>query len=310
MGLFILRLFLFSLILAGGLVSVMLGGTKFGINIDISSWDKTPGFLNYSLIESYGFYSSLALFVIFLFLFTKSLQPRRSNEIEAISGKNNNADLIPDDSLDNLPDRFSDTYEASSVSELITEINPNAVLGTDGNIYDGSATFSGTETYSYIDTRSQSDTGDEAEDDNEDLVQTLVSTIDCPETGLSHLTDTELKSKTLDFADELRFFEVDYQKSRDQATTDLTDASSKESLQGALQDVNNTYEKKQGEFSSRFEREYKPQAVALRQEISKRLGISEPSDNFDPVLDSGLLLGTNPVKDTADLIEELMRKLA
>ncbi|MDH5356830.1 MAG: hypothetical protein OEY09_20485, partial [Gammaproteobacteria bacterium] len=117
-------------------------------------------------------------------------------------------------------------------------------------------------------------------------------------------------SKTLDFTDELRCFEADYQKSRDQAAIDLTDAPGQSSLQGALQEANDTYEQRQKDFLFRFEREFKPHAVAFRQEISKRLGISEPSDNFDPALDNGLLLGTNPVQDTAELIDELMMRLA
>jgi len=218
MSLFVFRLFCLGLLLASGIAVVLIGSNQYDINLDLSSWltppvlDMIRNFLDISLVKSYGIYTSLTLFILFMLVFMKSLKTRPEYNFKADEVTDNLPADIDDELNDNkassLPDRFSDTYEASSVSELIAETNSNAVLGTDGNIYDGNATFSGTETYSYIDTRSQSDFGDGLEDENVELTQTLVSTTNIPETGLSHLSDTELKSKTLDFTDELRCDEI------------------------------------------------------------------------------------------------------
>jgi len=339
MGLFIRRLFWLILVLASGLVAALIAGKRYGINIDLNSWAKIsglnensgvtemingiPALLDYPIIKSYGFYGSLALFLIFLLIFTISLRSSRKNETEAIHTENIKADLDTDsapDSFDEAPDSFSPTFDGSSTAtEFIAETNSDAVVGTDGNVYDGTATFSGTDTYDHIDSRSQFDISAGADDENDDdddeaesdiLAQAPVSAADDDETGLSHLTDAELKSKTLDFVEEIRSFESDYQKSRDETMAELADFSSEESLSGALQDVKDSYERRQETFSSDFRNKYRPEAVAVRHEISKRLGISESSDNFNPALDSGMLVGINPVTDAADLIEGLVKKLA
>jgi hypothetical protein len=331
MGLFIRRLFWFILVLASGFVAAIIAGKQYGFNIGLTYWakfsglhevsgvteviNKVPALLDLPLIKSYGFYGSLGLFLFFLLIFTISLRSRRDKESEAVDTESTKADL----DTDSVPNSLGDTFDGTSTAtEFVAETNSEAIVGTDGNVYDGTATFSGTDTYGHIDSRSQFDTSAGADEYNEDddeaeadiLDEASVSAVDDDETGLSHLTDAELKSKTLDFAEKIRSFEEDYQRSRDETTAELTDFSSEESLNGALQDVKDSYEERQEAFSSEFKNNYRPAAVAVRDEISKRLGISEPSDNFNPALDSGMLVGTNPVADAADLIEELVKKLA
>lgn len=347
MGLFIRRLFWFILVLASGFVAVLLAGKQYGFNIDLNAWakisglheiagadvviNKIPVLLDHPVIKSYGFYGSLGLFLVFFLVFTISLRSSRSNETEAVPTENNKAELgnksaldnLTDtsDSLDNAAESLSDTFDGrNTATEFIAETNSDAVVGTDGQIYDGTATFSGTDTYSHIDSRSQIYTGDDAETDheyNDDdevedemLAQAPGSATDERETGLSHLSDTELKSKTLDFAEEIRSFEADYYRSRDETTAELTDSSSRDNLDAGMQIAKDTIEQKQAAFSSEFENKYRPEAVAIRQEISKRLGMSEPYDILSPALDSGMLVGINPLTDAADLIEELVEKLA
>jgi hypothetical protein len=272
--------------------------------------------LDYLIIKSHGFNGSLAFFLVFLLIFTISLRSSRNKETEAVDTPGIKADL----ETDSAPDSFAETFDASNTAtEFIAETNSDAIVGTDGKVYDGTATFSGTDTYGHIDSRSQFYTGDDADHENDDddeaedddiLAQTPISAADERETGLSHLTDVELKSKTLDFVEKIRSFEEDYQRSRDETTAELTDFSSDDNLSGDLQDIKDTYEQRQEAFSSEFESKYRPVAVAVRHEISKRLGISEPYDNFTPALDSGMLDGINPLTDAADLIEELVEKLA
>jgi hypothetical protein len=331
MGLFIRRVFWFILVLASGLVAALIAAKQYGINIDLNAWAKIPGLheisgvtevinkipvlLDYPIIKSHGFNGSLAFFLVFLLIFTISLRSSRNKETEAVDTPSIKADL----ETDSAPDSFAETFDGSNTAnEFIAETNSDAVVGTDGKVYDGTATFSGTDTYGHIDSRSQFYTGDDADHENDDdeeaeddiLAQTPSSVADEGETGLSHLTDVELKSKTLDFVEKIRSFEADYQRSRDKTTAELTDFSSDDNLSGALQDVKDTYEQRQEAFSSEFESKYRPVAVAVRQEISKRLGISEPNDNFTPALDRGMLAGINPLTDAADLIEELVEKLA
>lgn len=345
MGSFIVRLFWFILVVASGLVAALLGATRYGINVDLNSWAKISGLdeitgvteiikkipllLDSPIIKSYGFYGSLALLVVFLFVFTRSLRSGRKNKTEAAHAQDSKAapdtDVTPDrfdssaDSFDNAPDSFGETFDGSSTAnEFIVETNSDAVIGTDGKIYDGTATFSGTDTYGHIDSRPEfyadADSDDGSDDDDEaegDLLnREQISAAEDYETGLSHLTDTELKSKTLDFVEEIRSFETDYQNDRDEIATELAEFTNKESLKDALQNVEDTYEQRQTAFASEFKNKYRPEAVAVRHEISKRLGISEPYDNFSPALDNGMLVGANPVTDAADIIEELVKKLA
>ena len=337
MGLFIRRLFWFILVVASGLVAALLGASQFGISVDLNALaeisglheisgitgiiNEIPGLLNFPLIKSYGFYGSLAIFLIFLLKFTISLRSGRNKETEAVNSQSNkvvaetNTEAVVD--ANSAPDSFGETFaEKNITNEIIAETNSDAIVGTDGKIYDGTATFSDMDTYSNMesvsDINADADSYDKGDDDDEAeiLAQASISGADDCETGLSHLTDTELKSKTLDFADEMRSFEADYQNSRDETATELSEFASKDGLKDDLENFKDTYEQRQTAFSSEFKSKYRPEAAAVRHEISKRLGISEPYDEFSPALDHGMLVGANPVTEAADIIEELVKKLA
>ncbi len=339
MSLFIRRLFWFILVVASGLVAALLGASQFGISVDLNALaeisglheisgitgiiNKIPGLLNFPLIKSYGFYGSLAIFLIFLLIFKISLRSGRNKETETVYSRSNKvvaetnteAEAVVD--ADSAPDSFGETFaEKNITTEIITETNSDAIVGTDGKIYDGTATFSDMDTYSNMESESDinadADSYDKGDDDDEAeiLAQASISGADDCETGLSHLTDTELKSKTLDFADEMRSFEADYQNSHDATATELSEFASKDGLKDDLENFKDTYEQRQTAFSSEFKSKYRPEAAAVRHEISKRLGFSEPYDEFSPALDHGMLVGANPVTEAADIIEELVRKLA
>ncbi len=85
MGLSIVKWFLFLLVLASGIVAALLGASQFGAKIDFASWttasglteisglSELPVILNNPMIDSYGFYAGLPLFLIFLILYEKTL---------------------------------------------------------------------------------------------------------------------------------------------------------------------------------------------------------------------------------------------
>lgn len=335
MGLFLRRLFWFILVVASGLAVAFLGASQYGINIDLTAWAKLsglheivgvtetikqiPAILEFPIIKSYGFYGSLALLLIFLIIFKSSLRSRGNDESELVDVQESEiaaeTDPQPIVKTGSAPESFEHTLDRSgTTTEIIAETNSDAIVGTDGKIYDGTATFSGTDTYSSIDSRPDFDKVAEIhgnDDDADDvLAQAPISEADDNLIRLSHLTDVELKSKTLDIAEEMRSFEADYQNSRDKTTSELTKSTSDEDLKKVLQKAKDTYEEKQTAFSSEFKSNYGPEAAAVRYEISKRLGSLDASENFNPALDHGVLVGANPVTDAADLIEELVKKLA
>jgi len=332
MGLFLRRLFWFILVVVSGIAVILLAASQYGINIDLNSWVKISGLheiagvtetikeipvlLNYPLVRSYGFYSGLFLFLVFLLIFKISLRPQRRKETEVVrdrvdgeeAGTNTEAVVRAESNPGNVEQTFDGR---STATELIAETNSDAVVGTDGEIYDGTATFSGTDTYGSIESRPDFDIVDEKDDDADDeLEQASISEADDNLIGLSQLTDAELKSKTLNIAEEMRSFESDYQTSRDKTASEFAESASEEDLKEVLQNVKDSYEKRQTSFASEFKNKYGPEAAAVRHEISKRLEGSGPSENFNPALDHGVLVGANPVTDAADLIEDLVKKLA
>lgn len=329
MSLFFNRLFWFILVLASGFVATLVAASQYGIKVDLNAWAKiaglhdiagvteiineVPGLLNLALIKSYGFYGSLGLFLLFLLIFTVSLRSRSDKRSESIHA--GNADNSGETNASNriVTDSFSETVDKrGTANDIVTETNSNAVLGTDGQIYDGTATFSGTDTYARNNIRPELNADADNDDEVEDDGSTSGSNFEAEpsDLDLSRLSDDELKSKTLNFAEEMRSFEADYQSSRDEAASELTENVDDDDLKDVLQNVKDTYEQRNKAYSSDFQSKYGPEAIAMRHEISKRLEISEPSENFSPALDQGMLVGANPVTDAADLIEDLVKKLA
>jgi len=85
MGLSIVKWFLFLLVLASGILAALLGASQFGAKIDFAAWtvasglteisglSELPVILNNSLINTYGFYAGLFLFLTFLVVYEKTL---------------------------------------------------------------------------------------------------------------------------------------------------------------------------------------------------------------------------------------------
>ncbi len=96
----ILKYFWFVLVLASGLIAVLLGLSRYGVKIDFASWGRTtneiineiPVILKYPMVESYGFYGGLLLFLVFLVLFVTASRAGRKSSSES------------DDSLDTSSD--------------------------------------------------------------------------------------------------------------------------------------------------------------------------------------------------------------
>jgi hypothetical protein len=90
MGSSILKYFWFILVLASGLVAALLGSVRYGVKIDFASWTRVsseiineiPVILKYPLIESYGFYGGMVIFLIFLVLFVTTSRGGDSSETE------------------------------------------------------------------------------------------------------------------------------------------------------------------------------------------------------------------------------------
>jgi hypothetical protein len=111
MGSSILKYFWFILALASGLVAALLSLVRYGVKIDFASWarvsseilNEIPVILKYPLIESYGFYGGLVIFLIFLVLFVTTSRSGHNSETE------------PDDSFDTSTD--IPTQEPASQSD-------------------------------------------------------------------------------------------------------------------------------------------------------------------------------------------------
>jgi len=91
MRLTILKYFWFVLVLASGLIATLLGLSRYGVKIDFASWgrianeilNEIPVILKYPMVESYGFYGGLLLFLVFLVLFVTASRAGRKSSSES-----------------------------------------------------------------------------------------------------------------------------------------------------------------------------------------------------------------------------------
>ncbi len=133
----ILKYFWFLLALASGLVAALLGLSRYGIKIDFASWGRTaneilngiPVILKYPMVESYGFYGGVFVFLIFLVLFVIASRAGRKSSSESDDSFDNSSDVPvqsrisqPDDSPPN-PD-----YLDASLSRTETFDQPAKTL--------------------------------------------------------------------------------------------------------------------------------------------------------------------------------------
>ena len=97
----ILKYFWFVLALASGLVAALLGLSQYGIKIDFTSWARIsseiingiPVVLNYPMVESYGFYGGVLVFLIFLVLFVTASRAGRKSSSESDNSFDTSSDV-------------------------------------------------------------------------------------------------------------------------------------------------------------------------------------------------------------------------
>jgi len=97
----ILKYIWFVLILASGLIATLLGLSRYGVKIDFASWGRAaneilnqiPVILKYPMVESYGFYGGLLLFLVFLVLFVTASRAGRKSSSESDNSFDTSSDV-------------------------------------------------------------------------------------------------------------------------------------------------------------------------------------------------------------------------
>ena len=97
----ILKYLWFVLVLASGLIAALLGLSRYGVKFDFASWARIssemlngiPIILNYPMVESYGFYGGLLLFLVFLVLFVTASRAGRKSSSESDDSFDTSSDV-------------------------------------------------------------------------------------------------------------------------------------------------------------------------------------------------------------------------
>ena len=97
----ILKYLWFLLVLASGLIAALLGSSQYDVKIDFASWGRTaneilnqiPVILKYPMVESYGFYAGLLLFLVFLVLFVTASRAGRKSSSESDDSFDTSSDV-------------------------------------------------------------------------------------------------------------------------------------------------------------------------------------------------------------------------
>ncbi len=101
MRLTILKYIWFVLVLASGLIAALLGLSRYGVKIDFAAWGRAaneilneiPVILKYPMVESYGFYGGLLLFLVFLVLFITASRAGRKSSSESDNSFDTSSDV-------------------------------------------------------------------------------------------------------------------------------------------------------------------------------------------------------------------------
>ncbi len=130
--------------------------------------------------------------------------------------------------------------------------------------------------------------------------------------NLSHLSNNQIKQHVSTLAARMRTFEAGLKSTqmRDMAQQ-LPKGASQQQREADWNAKTATMFSQSAEAQSQFRSQFLPQALALREIMSKRLGILQPcpSDRKTVALDFGMLAGASPVSDAADYLEGLARQL-
>ena len=140
MGLSILKYLWFLFALASGLVAVLLGSLKYGVKIDLAAWvrfsndivNEIPVLVKSPMIESYGFYGGVVIFLIFLILFVNASRAGRNSSSEP----EDKFDTSTDDSVEVPVSEPDDSepdpgYLTDSILETETFDQPPEMLSTE-----------------------------------------------------------------------------------------------------------------------------------------------------------------------------------
>ena len=152
MGLSILKYLWFLFALASGLVAVLLGSLQYGVKIDLAAWvrisndivNEIPVLVKSPMIESYGFYGGVVIFLIFLILFVNASRAGRNISSEPEDTFDTSTDdsvevptSVPDDSEPDpgyLADSKLETESFDQPPELLPfeTDNPVSEIGSTG----------------------------------------------------------------------------------------------------------------------------------------------------------------------------------
>lgn len=124
------------------------------------------------------------------------------------------------------------------------------------------------------------------------------------------LSNNELRDAALDLASRMYAFGANYHgNSRNNIHRSLPMSATEDQRHASWENERISADNHRTQFSTEFMTRYRPDAVAIRHEMARRLGIFPPYKNLDVVLDHGILAGASPVGNAADLISELARRL-
>ncbi len=136
MRLTILKYFWFVLVLASGLIVTLLGLSRYGVKIDFASWgrianeilNEIPVILKYPMVESYGFYGWLLLFMVFLVLFVTASRAGRKSSSESDDSFDTSSDVPAQSRISQSDDSPSPDYLDASLSRTETFDQPAETL--------------------------------------------------------------------------------------------------------------------------------------------------------------------------------------
>lgn len=140
-----------------------------------------------------------------------------------------------------------------------------------------------------------------------------------PDVPLSTLSNKVLCAKAVAFANGMRAFEAEHQRteqtvSAHEWTLNATSTGmSADDRQKRWAASHNASAELRAQFEAEFKTKYRPDAIALRNEITSRLtalGFDLKSNDHNAmVFDDGMLAGVNAVARASDYLDEIARKL-
>jgi hypothetical protein len=130
--------------------------------------------------------------------------------------------------------------------------------------------------------------------------------------NLSNLSNNQIRAAVASLANRLREFEAMTKNAhRVSLSVSYPSGSSKDERDAILAHRRSQHHSDMDSFHAQFNNDYRPEALALRAEMRRRLGCAATPANghSDTALDLGILAGVHPVNDSAINLEALARAL-